>query len=199
MSIKTILFDVDGIVITGRKQLFSHALAEKQGVPCESVEEFFLNNFRKCSFGKADLKEEIAPYLVKWNWQGSVDDLLKFWFETESAKDPEILKIISGLRSKGVKCYVATRQEKYRLQYIWEIIGLKDYFDGVFSTCDIGCDKKEPEFFHYVFQKLGLKPEEIMFFDDSQTNVENARSLGIEAYLYDNIQVLKENTKDLIS
>lgn len=128
-----------------------------------------------------------------------MDDLLKFWFETESAKDPEILKIISGLRSKGVKCYVATRQEKYRLQYIWEIIGLKDYFDGVFSTCDIGCDKKEPEFFHYVFQKLGLKPEEIMFFDDSQTNVENARSLGIEAYLYDNIQVLKENTKDLIS
>ena len=151
---KAILFDVDGIVITGKIQLFSHALAEKQGVSREAVEEFFLSNFRKCSFGKADLKEEIASYLPKWNWQGSVDDLLKFWFETESAKDPEVLKIISDLRRKGIKCYVATRQEKYRLQYIWEVIGLKDYFDGVFSTCDIGYDKKESEFFHYVFQLI---------------------------------------------
>jgi putative hydrolase of the HAD superfamily len=197
MTIQAALFDVDGIVIIGRKQLFSHALAEKQGIPREVVEEFFLNNFRKCSFGKADLKEEIAPYLTKWNWQGSVDSLLKFWFETESAKDPEVIKIISKLRSKGVKCYVATRQEKYRLKYIWENLGLKEHFDGVFSTCDIGYDKKDPEYFQYIFKELELKPEEFIFFDDSQANVDNAKSLGIRAYHHDNIEVLKEQTKDI--
>ena len=195
---KAVLFDIDGIVITGRKQLFSLVLAEKQSVSREAVEEFFLNNFRKCSFGKADLKEEIAPYLTKWNWQGSVDDLLKFWFETESAKDEEVLEIIHKLREKDVKCYVATRQEKYRLKYLWEDIGLKNYFDGVFCTCDIGYDKKDPEFFHYVFKELNLEPQEILFFDDGEKNIDNAKSLGIRAYHYDNIDILKEQTKDII-
>jgi len=195
---KAILFDVDGIVITGRKQLFSRSLAERQGIPREDVEEFFLNNFRKCSFGKADLKEEIAPYLAKWRWEGGVDDLLKFWFEAENTKDQEVMQIITNLRNRGIKCFVATRQEKYRLQYIWEVVGLKDYFDGIFSTCNIGYDKKDPEFFRYVFKELGLKPEDIMFFDDSQANIENARSLGVEAYLYNSIEVLKQHTQNLL-
>ena len=195
---KAILFDVDGIVITGRKQLFSHTLAEKQGIPREAVEEFFLDDFRKCSFGKADLKQQIAPYITKWNWKESVDDLLKFWFESESAIDSKVVEIISNLRAKGIKCYVATRQEKYRLKYIWEDIGLRNYFDGVFSTCNIGYDKKEPEFFHHVFKELGLNPEEIMFFDDSQSNVDNAESLGVKAYYYNGFDVLTLNTRDLL-
>jgi putative hydrolase of the HAD superfamily len=195
---KAILFDVDGIVIVGRKQFFSIKLAEQQGVPSEKVSEFFLGNFKKCSFGKADLKEEIAPFLPKWNWQGSVDDLLKFWFEAENEKDENVLKIISELRARGIKCYIATRQEKYRLDYLMNGIDLKDHFDGAFCTCNIGYDKKEPEFFHHVFKELDLKPEEIMFFDDSQTNVDNANSLGIKAYFYNGIDVLKDNTKDLL-
>lgn len=196
--IKAALFDIDGIIITGRKQFFSHKLAEQQGVPRESVEEFFLGNFKKCSFGKADLKEEVAPYLSKWKWQGSVDDLLKFWFEAENTKDEKVIKIISALRSREVKCYIATRQEKYRLQYLLDEVGLRDYFDGVFCTCNIGYDKKEPEFFHHVLKKLGLEPQEILFLDDSQSNIDNARLLGVEAYLYDNLEVLKEHTKDII-
>lgn len=196
---KAILFDIDGIVVTGKEKLFSLVLADKQGIPREVVEEFFLNDFRKCSFGKADLKELIAPYLPRWNWQGSVDDLLKFWFETESTKDKEVLDIISKLREKGVKCYIATRQEKYRLEYLLDKVGLREYFDGVFCTCDIGYDKKDREFFHYVFKKLGLESNEIMFFDDKEDNINNAKSLGIKAYIYDNIDILKEQTKDLIN
>ena len=49
-SIKAILFDVDGIVIVGRKQFFSQKLAEQQGISKENIEEFFLGNFKKCSF-----------------------------------------------------------------------------------------------------------------------------------------------------
>lgn len=84
--IKAILLDVDGLVLEPRKQFFSERLAYEQGVPADSVKEFFLGNFKKCSFGQADLKEEITPFLSKWNWQGSVDELLTYWFESESTK-----------------------------------------------------------------------------------------------------------------
>lgn len=190
-DIRAALFDLDGLVIIGRKRFFSERLAEEHNIPMEKVQEFFLNDFKECSFGKADLKEKIAPYLVKWSWQGSVDDLLNYWFSSEGIKDEEVLRIVKELRNSGVKCYIATRQEKYRMQYLLDVVGLKDHFDGIFCTCNIGYDKSQPEFFEYVFKELGMKPEEILFFDDSQKNVDLAQKLGINAHFYQSIETLK--------
>lgn len=192
--IRVILFDLDGLVIVGRKLLFSLRLSEKKNIPKEKIDEFFLNDFRECSFGRADLKEKIAPYLLKWNYDGTVDDLLKFWFESENAIDLEVLKIITDLRSKGIKCYIATRQEKYRMSYLLNDLKLKGYFDGTFCTCDIGYDKWQKEYWDFVFDKLKLKPEEIMFFCDTQKNVDAAEKLGVKAFFYTNINLLKDKT-----
>lgn len=189
---KAILFDLDGLVIVGKTKLFSQRISEELNVPYEQISEFFTTDFRECSFGRADLKEKIQPYLIKWGYKGSVDDFLKYWFEGESNTDENILKIVSDLRQKGIKCYIATRQEKYRKDYLLDVRGLKDKFDGTFCTCDIGYDKWQEEYWNYVFCKLSLKPQEIMFFCDGQKNIDSANKLGVEAYFYDNIEVLKE-------
>jgi putative hydrolase of the HAD superfamily len=193
--IKVALFDLDGLVIVGRKRFFSERLAEEHGIPLESVQEFFLNDLKPCSFGKADLKEQIAPYLVKWNWQGTVDDLLDYWFTSENTKDEAVLGIIKSLRDRGVKCYIATRQEKYRMQYLLDVVGLKEHFDGTFCTCNVGYDKSQPEFFEHVFAELGVNPEEVLFFDDTQKNVDLAKQMGIDAHFYEGIEILKAQTE----
>ena len=195
--IKAILFDVDGLVLKARSQFFSERLAQEQGIPNEEVAEFFKNDFKKCSFGTADLKEVISPYLPKWKWSGSVDELLTYWFETESTKDLDVLDVVKSLRGKGVRCYIATRQEKYRLEYLLEIVGLKEYFDGAFCTCTIGHDKNTGEFYEYILRELKLDPLEVLFFDDTQANVDAAHGLGIESYFYTGHDLLMERTKDL--
>ncbi len=196
--IKAILFDLDGLVIKKKETLFSQRVSVEMGLSYEQVSEFFTGEFRECSFGRADLKERIAPHLRKWGYKGSVDDFLKYWFESESNTDKEVLKIVSDIRLKGIKCYIATRQEKYRKQYLLDVVGLKDTFDGIYCTCDIGYDKWEKGYWNFVFNDLKTTPDEIMFFCDSQKNVDNAGKLGIRAYFYTDVEVLKENTKDLI-
>lgn len=195
---KAILFDLDGVVITSNGKRFSERLSEKLSISIETISEFFASDFRECSFGRADLKEKIAPYLVKWGYDGSVDDLLKFWFENEGTPNKEVLEIVTNLRLKGIKCFVATRQEKYRKEYLLNSVGLKEKFDGIFCTCDIGYDKSEKGYWDYVFKELNLKPEEIMFFCDSKKNIDTAKSFGICAYFYEDVDFLKEKTKELI-
>ncbi|KKP33009.1 MAG: hypothetical protein A2312_04540 [Candidatus Staskawiczbacteria bacterium RIFOXYB2_FULL_32_9] len=190
--VKAILFDLDGVVITSTGKRFSERLSEKLDISMEIISEFFVKDFREYSFGRADLKEKIAPYLPKWGFDGSVDDLLKFWFEHEGTLDHEVLKIVANLRSKGIKCFIATRQEKYRKEYLLNIMGLKEKFDGIFCTCDIGFDKSEKGYWDYVFKELNLKPEEIMFFCDSIKNIDIAKSLAIQAYFYEGVDFLKE-------
>lgn len=194
---KAILFDLDGLIITGNKKLFSERLSEKENIPMEKVSEFFMNDFRECSFGKADLKERITPYLNNWRYKGTIEDLLEFWFESDSDINNEVLEIVKDLRSKNIKCYIATRQEKYRKEYIWNDLGLKNHFDGIFCTCDIGYDKWQVEYWDYILNELKLKPEEILFFCDSQKNVDSANSQDIKSYLYESVPLLKDNLKNL--
>jgi putative hydrolase of the HAD superfamily len=195
---KAILFDLDGLVIIGNGKRFSQRISEEMDIPYEQVSEFFTKDFRECSFGRADLKEKIAPYLTKWGYKGTVDNFLNYWFEGESNTDKEVLKLASELRQKGIKCYIATRQEKYRKEYLLNVVGLKDYFDGIFCTCDIGYDKWEQGYWDYVFNALNSTAEKIMFFCDSQKNVDNAGKLGIQTYFYTGIDVLKDKTAHLL-
>ena len=196
--IKTILFDLDGLIIKKQEKMFSQRLSERVGFSWEKILEFFNGDFRECSFGRADLKEKILPYLEKWNYKGTVDDFLKFWFEGEGEIDKDVLDIVKSLRLKGIKCYISTRQEKYKKEYIWIKLNLKDCFDGIFCTCDIGCDKWQKEYWDYVFNNLKLKPEEVMFFCDSDKNIKSANDIGIEAYLYTGVVSLKDNLKKFL-
>ncbi len=192
--IKAICFDIDGLIIVGREKYFSYRLSEEKKIPIQEVEAFFINDFPDCSYGRSDLKEKIAPYLPKWNYEGSVEDLLQYWFESESKIDEEVLKIITDLRAKGIQCYLATRQEKYRMEYLLNKVGLSEYFDGVFCTSDIGFDKSEKAYWDLVLTRLNILPEEIMFFDDKEKNIEVAKNLGIQAYFYTGIDLLRNKT-----
>ena len=58
---------------------------------------------------------------------------------------------------------------------------MKDYFDGVVASYVAKCYKPDREIFDYACEKCGIKPEETLFFDDSQANVDAARALGFYA------------------
>jgi hypothetical protein len=82
---KVILFDADGMIISSPR--FSEQLEKQYGIPWNRMEPFFKGPFQACKIGNADLKEELAKAIQDWGWQGSVDELVDFWFaEQRSTK-----------------------------------------------------------------------------------------------------------------
>ncbi|MDP3948541.1 MAG: HAD-IA family hydrolase [bacterium] len=192
---KAILFDADGVVLKKYKEYFvSQYFAREYNAPADEVNAFFEKDFRTCQRGKLDLKEELAKYLPGWNWQNGVDAFLEYWFTTDATIDSEVMKEVEKIREKGFKCYLVSDQEKYRANYIMERLGLKNKFDGYFFSYQFGYMKSQPEYFAEIFKITGLKPEEFIYFDDDQKNVDIATSLGINAYFYTNIDDLKKVT-----
>lgn len=61
--------------------------------------------------------------------------------------------------------------------------GMADYFDGIFTSYEARCCKPGKEIFDYAEREGGLVPSETLFFDDSQSNVDAARSFGFKAVL----------------
>ncbi len=193
--IKAILFDADGVTIC-KHRYFSDTYAEKHNISREILAPFFKNIFPLCQKGKADLKQEITPYLSQLQRHKSVDEFLQYRFDSEHVFDQKILQTVAGLRSKWIFCYFVTDQEKYRAQYL-QSHGIYTYFDGSFYSCDMGYTKNEKEFFQKILDQLHLSPQEVMYRDDEEENIKAALSLGIFARLYVDFDKLNRSLKQI--
>ena len=181
--IKAILFDADGVII--RSEFFSTTFSKEYGTSAEVLQSFFNGDFLDCVVGKKDLKEELEKRRESWGWPDSTDALLGYWFSAEHIVDTGLVSVISRLRSAGIACYLATNQEKYRTQYLIDEMGFADIFDSIFASCYLGVRKPQPEFYQSILTEIGNPlPNEVLYFDDSHSNIDAALALGINAEFY---------------
>ncbi len=59
----------------------------------------------------------------------------------------------------------------------------EDYFDGIVTSFEARSIKPDAKIFHTVVENLGIKPEETLFLDDSQKNLDAASALGFHTLL----------------
>ncbi|OGL31315.1 hypothetical protein A3F37_03045 [Candidatus Saccharibacteria bacterium RIFCSPHIGHO2_12_FULL_41_12] len=198
--VKAVLFDADG-VLTVPESLFAQIYAAEHDFNPKSFEQFFEDKFPDALVGRADLKQLIAENNDIWRWDGEVEDLLKLWFETENVQNEALLNYIAKLRNQGILCYVVTNQEKYRGKYMQDVM-FKGKFDGFFISAEIGAKKPSTDFFKKVIEAIcgknpSLKPEDIIYFDDTQKHVDAGKRLGLDAHLYKNVEQVNDIIKPI--
>jgi putative hydrolase of the HAD superfamily len=195
MPFKAILFDVDGMVITSKR--FSDQMQEQYGISWDKMKPFFNGPFQLCKVGKADLKEELSTVMSEWGWAGTVESLMEFWFTGGLEVNERMTNLVSELRENGTRCYLSTNQEKYRLAFLRDEVGLGSLFDDIFSSCEIGRTKDEPVFFDHVCAVLreqdpSTEPGDILFNDDHEENLAAARGCGLQTHLYKDFDAFEQ-------
>lgn len=187
---KFLLLDADGVVIS-KSGYFSTRYEAEFGIPKEKFTPFFQDVFPQCQLGKTDLKVALLDYFALWQWGGTVDELLQYWLQG-SLPEPEVMAVVRAARKKGIKCYLATDQEKYRAAYLWNDLNLSQEFDGAFFSCDLGARKEESLFWEKVLAAFQHPdPARLSFFDDEEENITAASAAGIKAHLFTNAEDLK--------
>ena len=190
-SKKFALLDADGLLLKKYPEYFSERFARENDVPLEAMVPFYKGEFRLCQQGKADLKAELAKCLPKWNWDKGVDEFLNYWFTSDVTPDEAVLVEVQKIRDRGIRCYLTSDNEKYRAQYMLEQLDFRNRLDGHFFSYEVGYQKSQPEYFTEILTRLGANPSEVVFWDDDQTNVDVAKTLGIDSRFYENIVQLK--------
>ncbi len=180
---KAVVFDADGMMILGDRP--SLRLVRDYGVPQELVNKFFENEFKPCVLGQSDLKKAVAPYLKLWGWKGTMDEFLHFWFAQSYKVDERLREAVAKLRAEGIKCILATNQEKYRVQFMKNEMDLAEIFDAIVASSDIGVKKPSPLFFDALMKVLpGVEEKEVVFWDDRPDSIDAAKAYGFQAELF---------------
>ena len=193
--IQAVVFDLDGVLYF-ETALFGARLARDHGIPPPPFSPFYSSDFQDCLVGKADLKERLAPKLKEWGWTQGVDAFLRYWFN-DGSHDPALLAFVQELKAKGVRCYLCTNNERYRVEHLTKKLSLDRVFHGVLASCALGVKKPEPALFAAICARTGLPPEEIAFCDDDPEHVAAAERAGFRAIRFTTLEDLKQRLAEL--
>jgi len=97
---------------------------------------------------------------------------------------PWMLEWVDRLRTEGYKVGILSDQTDWL-----EKLDARDHFfrhfDRIFNSYHLGLGKRNPRIFRMVACRLGVKPEQVLFIDDSPGNLERARSVGMQGLLFE--------------
>ncbi len=198
---KIIILDLDG-VISFRDGYFTDRYASEAELDkSTTITPFFSGVFQDILVGKKDLKEELPKVLKDWKWEGTMDDFLMKWFESEMRINEELLDLLTELKtSHKFRLIVATDNEKYKTEFMINILNEFGIFDRVYSSSELGFKKHDVEFWEELFKKEGEenRPNSI-FWDDDQANVDLANGNGVKSYFYRNNEEFKSQLENALN
>ena len=97
----------------------------------------------------------------------------------------EYLRVLSG----RVPVYLFSDGKLHTLPEIAP--ALKGIFRAIYTADEVGYKKSQPEAYLALAMRMGLTPGQVLFIDDSESNVAAAISSGLRAIQYtDNAQII---------
>ncbi len=127
----------------------------------------------------------ISPWILRY--------VRKRSFSKKRFNQP-VADFIQSLRPRFQTAILSNAGDQDR-QIFNEAYCIEDLVDTVIISAEVGLAKPDPRIYLLALDRLGLQPEETIFVDDLQVNVEAARQLGIRAIQFlNNAQILKDIT-----
>jgi putative hydrolase of the HAD superfamily len=104
------------------------------------------------------------------------------WRRAQRAIEPN-LQLVRDLQS-AYKLSILSNADLSLRGRLEGDIGIHHLFDDVVCSAEVGMAKPEAGIYELAAERLGLEPDECVFVDDLDTNVEAARQVGMRAVLF---------------
>lgn len=189
--IQAVFFDLNGVLITS--EFLSNRFEETYGVPKEKfirALKVVMGVVRKPD--APPMYSLWVPYFEEWGLKLREDDFLQFWFSGESINN-QALEYVKQLKEIGVKVLVISNNFRERTQhYRSHFPELFEHIDAAYFSWETGFVKPSVEAISHALNEHGLDASNVVYFDDSNENIEVATSLGVDGQLWVDLETAKE-------
>jgi len=122
--------------------------------------------------------------------QLSFDRFVPIWNEIFT-EDREVSALIRSLKGKR-KLGLLSNTNPLHYDFIHSTFPIVRSFDRCILSHEVGAKKPAAEIYQEAIRWASVAPEEILFIDDAQRNIEGAAALGIQTIRFVSAQRLKE-------
>ncbi len=183
--IKTVFFDIGGVVYSSVSEKFSQIVKREFGiadcVPTNSRYDFVQDLFRKLETGSLDEQGFWQAFGQRTNkpLPASWPTLMEQVFSEQFAR-PSMVQLIKQLKSHGIGVFVLSNVGKEKAEENKKE-GVYAIFDGEILSCEVHLWKPDKEIFLKAIEIARVLPAESLFIDDVLANVEGAKAIGMHA------------------
>lgn len=181
-----VLFDLGGVVVNWHNSWFKKEVSEEFQLEENRVSVEFDKNLADISTGRIDEQEfwhVIGKELESSKLMNLDESLLNKIFRKHVSVNQPMIDLSRNLSQKGMPVGILSNTEHVTYSAVSELLSL-EHFEHKFLSYKIGHLKPEPEIYKHVIDNMPFPKEEIFFIDDLKSNVESARSEGIDAVQY---------------
>ncbi len=181
-----IAWDFDGVLnrsVENAEFLWHSDFERDLGVSLKSFTDYHFRSgrFAEVLVGRRDLSDLAAEWIASEGYGISADDVLDYWFRKDDNPDQDLIALMQALPHRQV---IATNNEARRAAYIREVAGWGARVEAIFASGPMEAAKPDPGFFAQITDWSGLTAGEILLVDDSTENIEAARALGWQTFLF---------------
>lgn len=102
---------------------------------------------------------------------------------------PGVKEALRQLRDEGHRLWLLSNAQRVFTAYEIRLLGLEEYFDGIYISSDYGCRKPDVRFFEALLEGRGLHAQDcLMIGNDLTADIGGARAAGLHTfYILSNI------------
>lgn len=193
MSVEVILFDVGGVLGTNGWDRESRTAAcerfDLDWADLQDRHDFVSNAFET---GAMDLDTYLERTVFYRQRDFDRDEFTDFMFG-RSKPHPDVIALAAALASGGRYLLATLNNESRELnEHRIELFGLAEHFQMFLSSCYLGVRKPEADIYHLAVDITQRSPEQCLFVDDREINLECARDIGLNTIHFTGIASLRE-------
>ncbi len=192
--IKNIVFDLGGVIMTldpaeALRRFKALGLSDAERYLDAYTQSGIFGNLEEGKITAEDFRSKLSSLT---GHELTFDECKHAWLGYRKDVPQRNLDLLKELRAKGYRLILLSNTNPFMMDWALssEFDGkgssLNDYFDALYLSYRLGIMKPAPDFFRQVLDNENILPEETLFVDDGQRNVEAAGKLGFMTMCPDN-------------
>jgi putative hydrolase of the HAD superfamily len=198
VTITHVFFDIGGVLGTNGWDREQRAAAVRHfGLDAADLEDRHDESVAILEQGRMTL-DEYLHCAVFYRPRSFTTEEFKAYMLAQSSPFPETIELARGLARSGRYRLMTINNESAELnRYRLEHFGLRDLFITFFSSCWVGILKPAQRIYEVALAMAQAKPEESVFIDDRDRNLEPARGLGMRTIRFTDAAQLRRELAEL--
>ncbi len=196
MALRAVVFDY-GMVLTGQPDQEAHAaMVRLTGLSADQFETLYWADRHAYDEGKLtgitfwqnfvrDAKLALS--------QADIEELSRLDARMWTTQNPAMLAWQLELKQRGILTAILSNMGDSVLANMQREFDWLPRFDVLVWSFQLRMAKPDPAIYLHALQKLGTRPDETLFIDDRQVNIDAARALGMTAILFSTVERLRQD------
>lgn len=183
--IKNIIFDIGNVLISYKPKEYLQKFDFTEEVKEKVFQTVFQSRYWKELDRGTITENEAIEFFCKGapDIENEIRQVMEHWMDMLYPL-PDTIKILNILKGRGYRVFLLSNYHKAAFQKITNENEFIAAMDGKIISNEVELLKPEKGIYEMLLKKYGLKPEECLYTDDMQENLDGAGKLGIHTYLF---------------